>query len=122
MRQQSLKTRWYSFLWMFLGLSTSFFAQNTPPNGASKDSLGLNPFLNTVTQSLQYFYADYANSTVSDSIIKALNYEPDMLPEFSDKEYCERLDQMNQKSPFGFDCNNITLNSCLLYTSDAADE
>jgi len=85
MRQQSLKTRWYSLLWMFLGLSTSFFAQNTPSNGAGKDSLGLNPFLNTVTQSLQYFYADYANSTVSDSIIKALNYEPDMLPEFSDK-------------------------------------
>jgi membrane-bound lytic murein transglycosylase D len=118
MRQQSLKTRWYSFLWTFLGLSTSFFAQNTPPNGAGKDSLGLNPFLNTVTQSLQYFYADYANSTVSDSIIKALNYEPDMLPEFSDKEYCERLDQMNQKSPFGFDCNNITLNSIRFFAKN----
>ncbi|NDB36408.1 MAG: hypothetical protein EB023_13955, partial [Flavobacteriia bacterium] len=67
--------------------------------------------LNTVAQTLHYFYSDYANSKYSDSIIAALNYESQFIPEFSDEIYCQRLEQMNNRSPFGFDCNSITLNS-----------
>lgn len=75
------------------------------------DTLNPIPFLNTVAQTLHYFYSDYANSKYSDSIIAALNYESQFIPEFSDEIYCQRLEQMNNRSPFGFDCNSITLNS-----------
>ena len=83
-----------------------------------KDTLNPDPFLNTVAQSLQYFYADYAGSTVSDSIIRALNYEPESLPEFSEEVYCQRLTEMNNRSPFGFDCNSITLNSIQFFVKN----
>jgi membrane-bound lytic murein transglycosylase D len=83
-----------------------------------KDTLNPDPFLNTVAQSLQLFYADYAGSTVSDSVIKALNYEPDAIPEFSDEVYCQRLTEMNNRSPFGFDYNAITLNSIRFFVKN----
>jgi membrane-bound lytic murein transglycosylase D len=83
-----------------------------------KDTLNPDPFLNTVAQSLQFFYADYAGSTVSDSVIKALNYEPDAIPEFSDEVYCQRLTEMNNRSPFGFDYNAITLNSIRFFVKN----
>lgn len=83
-----------------------------------KDTLNPDPFLNTVAQSLQFFYADYAESKVSDSVIKALNYESETLPEFSDEVYCGRLNEMNNNSPFGFDCNNITLNSIRFFAKN----
>jgi membrane-bound lytic murein transglycosylase D len=82
------------------------------------DTLNPDPFLNTVAQSLQFFYADYAGSTVSDSVIKALNYEPDAIPEFSDEVYCQRLTEMNNRSPFGFDYNAITLNSIRFFVKN----
>ena len=79
--------------------------------GSAQDTASIDPFLNTVVQSLNYFYADYANAEYSDSIIQALNYEPQDIPVFSDEVYCQRLEILNNQSPFGFDCNNITLNS-----------
>lgn len=104
----------YSF---FIGLlfSTSMFQAQ---KGLYKDTLNPDPFLNTVAQSLQYFYADYAASTISDSIIIALNYEPETLPEFSDEVYCQRLAEMNNRSPFGFDCNNVSLNSIRFFVKN----
>jgi membrane-bound lytic murein transglycosylase D len=108
--------RAFKFLLLFVGYCSaqSVVAQK----GLYKDTLNPDPFLNTVAQSLHFFYADYAGTTVSDSIIKALNYEPEAVPEFSDEMYCERLNEMNNRSPFGFDCNNITLNSIRFFAKN----
>ena len=82
------------------------------------DTLNPIPFVNTVAQSLQMFYADYANSKYSDSIIKALNYEPQAIPLFTDEVYCQRLAIMNDESPFGFDCNSISLSSIRFFAEN----
>ncbi len=75
----------------------------------SSDSLDTDAFVNTVQQSLNLFYADYAKDLKYDSIIKALNYETDQIPVFSDEIYCERLENMSRMSPFHMDCNPTTL-------------
>ncbi|NDB35514.1 MAG: LysM peptidoglycan-binding domain-containing protein [Flavobacteriia bacterium] len=84
----------------------------------NSDTLNPIPFVNTVAQSLQMFYADYANSKYSDSIIKALNYEPQAIPLFTDEVYCQRLAIMNDESPFGFDCNSISLSSIRFFAEN----
>ena len=62
------------------------------------------PFIETVEQSLNAFYADFANQSNYDSIINALNYEPGQIPRFPDSIYCQRLEKMNAMSPFQLDC------------------
>ena len=62
------------------------------------------PFISTVEQSLNAFYADFANQSNYDSIINALNYEPGQIPRFHDSIYCQRLEKMNAMSPFQLDC------------------
>ncbi|MFM7663055.1 MAG: transglycosylase SLT domain-containing protein [Bacteroidota bacterium] len=116
MLHESFMMRACKFLLVFgFLLATIEVNAQKPP---IKDTLNPDPFLNTVAQSLQYFYADYAGSTVSDSIIGALNYEPETLPEFSEEVYCQRLTEMNNRSPFGFDCNSITLNSIQFFVKN----
>lgn len=73
------------------------------------DSLNTDAFINTVEQSLRLFYADYVGQKNYDSIMKVLNYESGTVPTFSDEVYCERLEKMNEMSPFHLDCNPITL-------------
>src|SRR5574343_552697 len=75
------------------------------------DTLKKDAFINTVEQSLQMFLADYANQNNYDSIITALNYEPGDAPQFSDEVYCERLEKMNEMSPFHLDCNSARLST-----------
>lgn len=67
--------------------------------------------IRTIEQSLDMFYAEYAPEGNYDSIIEALNYEADAIPEFSNEVYCERLNVMNEMSPFHLDCNDITLST-----------
>jgi len=70
-----------------------------------KKSTAINdPFILTVEQSLNAFYADFANQSNYDSIINALNYEPGQIPRFPDSIYCQRLEKMNDMSPFQLDC------------------
>lgn len=101
----------HTFCFLITALYTVGFGQKNPYLQNPNDTLHPDHFLNTVEQSLNYFYADYANTKYSDSIIKALNYEPTTVPLFTEDVYCERLNQMNNQSPFGFDCNAITLSS-----------
>ena len=75
------------------------------------DTLHRDPFINTVEQSLRLFYADYANKNEYDSIIQALNYEPDHIPQFTDEQYCEHLRKLNETTPFKFECNQATLST-----------
>lgn len=77
----------------------------------AEDSLNGEAMINTIEQSLNFYYAEQLNESNYDSIIAALNYETDSIPEFSDEVYCERLAEMNEMSPFHLDCNDATLST-----------
>jgi membrane-bound lytic murein transglycosylase D len=81
------------------------------------DTLNKDAFFNTVQQSLNLFYADYANQKNYDSIINSLNYEPDQVPTFSDEVYCQRLEEMSRRSPFHMDCNQATLSTIKFFAA-----
>lgn len=82
-----------------------------------EDSLNGEAIIRTIEQSLDAFYAEYANDPNYDSIIAALEYEADDVPTFSDEVYCERLNAMNELSPFHLDCNDITLSTIKFFAS-----
>lgn len=86
-----------------------FWGQVNSAQKGKEDSLFPSWFINTVNQSLDYFYKDYAKDAAGDSILKRLNYEPTFIPTFTDDEYCQHLTDMSNQSPFQFDCNPITL-------------
>ena len=65
--------------------------------------------IRTIEQSLNMFYGEHSFQSNHDSIIDALNYEASDVPMFSDSVYCERLNVMNEMSPFHLDCNEQTL-------------
>jgi membrane-bound lytic murein transglycosylase D len=100
--------------WRLMCLLLSLFVQSAfgqKPGHLIRpgDTLNKDAFINTVEQSLKLFLAEHVGKSNYDSIINALNYEPGQVPEFSDDEYCKRLEKMNEMSPFQLDCNNITL-------------
>lgn len=99
------------YFYLFLNAMFIAFSQKTTPLSRPSDSLKPVAFINTVEQSLNLFYADYANKSIYDSIITALNYESDALPTFSDDVYCQRLEEMSRRSPFHMDCNPTTLST-----------
>jgi len=82
------------------------------------DSLNTDAFINTVEQSLRLFYAEYVGQKNYDSIMRVLNYEPGTVPAFSDEVYCERLEKMNEMSPFHLDCNPITLSTIRFFAAN----
>jgi membrane-bound lytic murein transglycosylase D len=90
-------------------MMSNSFAQNA--NWTKEDSLNNNQIINTIEQSLDLFYQEYSPEGNYDSIIAALNYEQDSVPSFSNEVYCERLNAMNEESPFHLDCNEYTLNT-----------
>jgi len=96
---------------LFLLLFSSFYGIAQTPKYLVRpgDTLSKDAFINTVEQSFNLFLAEYANQTNYDSLIKALNFDGDVTPEFSDEVYCERLEKLNDMSPFHLDCNSITL-------------
>lgn len=75
----------------------------------TKDTLVGDQMINAIEQSLNLYYAEHSSSSNYDSIIAALNYEYTDMPEFSDSVYCERLNVMNEMSPFQLECNEQTL-------------
>ena len=93
---------------LFVSSLGSTMGQSTPV-WTAEDSLSGEAMIKTIEQSLEMFYADYAGQSDYDSVIAALNYESKDIPTFSDEVYCERLDVINQMSPFHLDCNENTL-------------
>ncbi|MDG1334099.1 MAG: transglycosylase SLT domain-containing protein [Crocinitomicaceae bacterium] len=91
----------------FLMLTISSMAQYS--GNAPKDTLVGDQMINAIEQSLNLYYAEYSSDGNYDSIINALNYESTDMPEFSDSIYCERLNVMNEMSPFQLECNEQTL-------------
>ncbi|MFM6946482.1 MAG: LysM peptidoglycan-binding domain-containing protein [Flavobacteriales bacterium] len=107
--------------WIHLSLlliySAVAFAQKPAHLVRPSDTLDPDPFVNTVQQSLNLFYADYANTQKYDSIISALNYTPGQIPTFSDSIICERLEKMNDLTPFHLDCNAATLSTIKFFAA-----
>lgn len=99
--------------WLLLVFSLSFiltsFSQTRKPKPAPKDSLSSEAFVKMIDETLNAFYADYASSSKFDSIINALEYEPNTLPEFSDDVLCQRLAKINEASTFKLACNPTTI-------------
>ncbi|MEY4999987.1 MAG: hypothetical protein RLZZ211_23 [Bacteroidota bacterium] len=103
---------------LVLMVSTSLVVAQKPAHLVRpSDSLDPDPFVNTVQQSLNLFYADYANSNKYDSIITALNYAPGQIPTFSDSVICARLAKMNELTPFQLDCNSATLSTIKFFAA-----
>jgi membrane-bound lytic murein transglycosylase D len=64
-------------------------------------------FLGVVERTLQGYYRDYSSTDEqTDSIIKALGYDEEDVPEFEDSIYCQRISEMNEMSPFQLECNS----------------
>ncbi len=101
---------WLSVI-VCLAAINATFSQTRKPKPAVKDSISSEAFLKMIDESLNAFYAEYANDTKFDSIIDALEYEPNQIPEVSDEVICQRLSKMNEMSPFHLDCNPITLSN-----------
>ena len=91
---------------VILSLLSFLSIGQVPPVRKPVDSVALkkDPFYVTVEQSLNAFYDEVANQSNYDSIINALKYESGVTPQFSDEVYCERLEKMNQMTPFHLDC------------------
>ncbi len=94
------------------------FGQQSNRNSKPSDTLHSEAFINTIQQSLQLFYADYVNDTKYDSIISALNYEPGEVPNFTDEQICERLQKMNEMTPFHLDCNAATISTIRFFARE----
>lgn len=93
-------------------LSFVTYAQQKPKVVAAPIDTNLikkEPFYVTVEQSLNAFYDEVANQSNYDSIITALKYEPSDAPTFSDEIYCERLEKINEMTPFHMDCTPASL-------------
>ncbi|MGV3630147.1 MAG: LysM peptidoglycan-binding domain-containing protein [Bacteroidota bacterium] len=99
-----------ALIFVFLGTSGLLFGQQPrKPKPVVKDSISSQAFLLMVEQSLESFYAEYAKDANYDSIIDALEFEANQVPEVSDEIICERLAKMNELSPFHLDCNPTTI-------------
>lgn len=105
-----------SILFVIL-LSVAYAQQEPHYKWTKEDSLNGEAIIRTIEESLDMFYADYANDKNYDSIIAALEYEAEDIPTFSDEEYCKRLGVMNEMSPFHLDCNDITLSTIKFFAS-----
>jgi membrane-bound lytic murein transglycosylase D len=101
-----------------LFIANSSFGQKSNGSNRQSDTLNSEAFINTVQQSLQLFYADYINDTKYDSIINTLNYEPGEIPTFTDEQICERLQKMNEMTPFHLDCNAATISTIRFFARE----
>ncbi|MBM3452723.1 MAG: LysM peptidoglycan-binding domain-containing protein [Bacteroidetes bacterium] len=97
------------FLVFFLIYSSFSFAQIKKQLARPSDSLNKIGFVNTVEQGLKFYLADMAKKYNSSELMAELNYQGNEIPTVGDETYCERLERLNDMSPFHLDCNSITL-------------
>lgn len=92
---------------LFISLGVGSVAQNS--SESVKDSLNEIPFINTIEQSLNLFYAEYANDTSLDSLKKAIEENGGSILKVSDDTICKRLSRINSMTPFQLQCNETAL-------------
>jgi membrane-bound lytic murein transglycosylase D len=93
---------------LFCLISTVIVGQDENSAASPNDStvIEYEHFLEVVENSLnEYYHQNTSTDQKTDSIIKALGYDENDVPKYSDSVYCARLDLMNEKSPFQLDCN-----------------
>ncbi|XOV66192.1 MAG: LysM peptidoglycan-binding domain-containing protein [Fluviicola sp.] len=84
----------------------------TSVSAFGQDSIVNARMVETIDQSLLMFYTEAASKTGNvDSVIEKLNFESSDVPTYSDAVYCDRLNTLNELSPFHLDCNEATLNT-----------
>ncbi len=99
-------------------LSISCLNANGQQEWTAEDSLKGEALITMIEQSLEAFYAENATEPGNyDSVIAALNFEAGEIPEYSDEVYCERLNVMNEMSPFHLDCNETTLSTIKFFVT-----
>jgi len=83
------------------------------------DSLYSDQMVRVIEQSLALYYEEYARSYDQsyEQVIDSLNYSEGKVVEFSDKIYCERLQQINSMSPIPIDCNEATLSTIRFFAT-----
>jgi membrane-bound lytic murein transglycosylase D len=98
-------------LFLFFSILFSSFVHSQTKKHLIKpgDSLDKIAFVNTVEQSLKMYLADMAKKYTSTELMTQLNFESNEIPTYSDEVYCERLERLNDMSPFHLDCNPTTL-------------
>ena len=93
---------------LFFGFSISLNAQRQP-KPTVKSPLDSDAFIEMMDNTLSDYFAQFAKEPNFDSIINTLEFEDNEIGEVSDSIYCERLEKLNNLTPFHLDCNEITL-------------
>lgn len=103
------------YLWALLFLVTfgKFYAQPV-----ADTSVVYGEFLKTIEESIQLYRAENSGAKNYDSIIRSLGYESEQIPTFSDSIYCIRLSEMNERSPFQFDCDPSVLKTIRFFNTN----
>ena len=93
---------------VLFGFSIVLNAQRQPKSTV-KSPLDSDAFIEMMDNTLSDYYAQFAKEPNFDSIINTLEFEENEIGEVSDSIYCERLEKLNNLTPFHLDCNEITL-------------
>lgn len=82
---------------------------NTGPSVENEDTLVFERFMETMEESLRLYREEWTVDEDYDSITRALGYEEDHVPVFSDSVICQRLIDLDKTSPYPFDCHPSVL-------------
>ena len=96
------------YIVVLFGFSIGLNAQRQP-KPTVKSPLDSDAFIEMMDNTLSDYYAQFAKEPNFDSIINTLEFEENEIGEVSDSIYCERLEKLNNLTPFHLDCNEITL-------------
>lgn len=77
----------------------------TGPTVAGEDSVVNSCFLDEFESNMRAMYQQFGSMAEYESLIKQLGYEPNHIPKFTNKDYCQRLMKMNEYSEYPFDCH-----------------
>ena len=92
-----------------IGIQFTSLSQTRTPKPTVKHPMDGEAYLKMLDETLMDYYSSVASDKKVDSIIDALEMDPDNIGDISDDEYCKRLEKINALTPFQLDCNDITL-------------
>lgn len=97
------------FILCLIGIQFTSLSQTRTPKPTVKHPMDGEAYLKMLDETLMDYYSSVASDKKVDSIIDALEMDPDNIGDISDDEYCKRLEKINALTPFQLDCNDITL-------------
>ncbi|NDF60433.1 MAG: hypothetical protein EB100_05065, partial [Crocinitomicaceae bacterium] len=96
------------YIVVIFGFSIVLNAQRQP-KPTVKSPLDSDAFIEMMDNTLIDYYTQFSKDPNYDSIVNSLEFEENEIGEVSDSVYCERLEKLNNLTPFHLDCNEITL-------------